>query len=466
MADMTLPREAEVKANWWILVSIGIGTFMTALDGSVVNTILPVIRQYFNSDVATVEWAVVVYLLVVSCLLLTFGRVGDLYGYKIVYLGGFGLFVFSSALCGLAPTPVLLVLFRMLQAMGGAMLLANSPAILTRNFPARQRGQVLGMQATMTYLGLTAGPSLGGWLAHAFSWRTVFYINVPIGVLAVLLSLRNIPADRKSDSSERFDLGGALLFMAGLVALLLGLNQGHAWGWWSPAIVGLLFAAVVLLAAFIFYEGRVQSPMLDLSLFSKRLFSASAGTALLNYVAMYCILFLLPFYLIQGRGLNSAQAGLLLTAQPLVMAVAAPLSGTLSDRIGSRLPATLGMLLLSAGILILSSLGPASPFWMVSLGLAVAGLGTGIFVSPNNSALLGSAPRHRQGIASGMLATARNVGMVLGIGMAGAIFTTLTSSAAPDALFGAVHTGLLVAAGVALLSALVASVRGNGEKKE
>jgi EmrB/QacA subfamily drug resistance transporter len=345
------------------------------------------------------------------------------------------------------------------------MLLANAPAILTKNFPAAQRGQVLGMQATMTYLGLTVGPSLGGWLTNQFNWRVVFYINVPVGLLALWLSLRFIPRDPAVEHTERFDLIGAITFVAGLVALLMGLNQGYDWGWTSRPILALLVAAVLLLSLFLFIEQRVANPMLDLSLFSRRIFSAATASAVLNYICLYSVLFLLPFYLIQGRNLDPAQAGLILTAQPLVMAIAAPVSGTLSDRIGSRLLGTLGMIVLAFGLFLLSRLGPQTPFSVVAGALAVVGLGTGMFVSPNSSALMGSAPRQRQGIAAGILATARNVGMVLGVGLAGAIYTTVLShgriTSSATVLFTAVDMGFLMAAGVAALAALTSAIRGN-----
>lgn len=451
------------RSGAWVLIAVGLGTFMSALDGSVVNAILPVMRDVLRTDVATIEWVVTVYLLTVSGLLLGFGRLGDVRGHKDVYVLGFGGFVLSSALCGLAPGVHALIAFRALQAVGAAMLFANSPAILTKSFPPERRGRVLGLQAMMTYLGLTIGPSLGGWLTQHFGWRAVFYINVPVGLLAVGLSLRFVPRDVPAAGGEPFDWTGAVLFLSGLVALLLGLNQGHAWGWSSPGILVLLAAAAVLLGVFLRVERRGRAPMLDLSLFRHPTFSAATTSALLNYICLYSLLFLLPFYLLQGRGMNPAQAGLLLTAQPAVMMVVAPVSGSLSDRIGSRWPAMVGMAVLAGGLLLLSRLGPATPLAHVALGLAVCGLGTGIFIAPNNSALMGAAPRHRQGIASGVLATARNVGMVLGVGLAGAIFTTmLEGQAEPDsagALAHAVGRGLAVASALAVLGVLSAAVR-------
>ncbi len=461
----TRPVEtARLEARWWILLAVGVGSFMTALDGSVVNIILPVVSRTFNSDVASVEWVVTVYLLVVSSLLLSFGRLGDMRGHKLVYVSGFLVFVVSSALCGLASSIGFLIIARALQALGGAMLLANSPAILTKNFPPQQRGQVLGLQATMTYLGLTVGPSLGGWLTSEYGWRAVFYINLPVGLLALLLSLYFIPLDPGAERAERFDLAGAITFMAGLVALLLGLNQGHAWGWSSPAILGLLAAAVVLLVVFVLIEQRVSSPMLDLTLFRVPLFSASTASAVFNYICLFTGLFLLPFYLIQARGLSPAQAGLILTAQPVIMAIMAPLSGTLSDRMGARLLSTLGMGVMALGLFLLAQVEAGSPLSYVALSLATVGFGTGVFISPNTSALLGAAPLHRRGIASGIMATARNMGMVLGVGLAGAVFTTVQAQAqaagSATATYEGIRAGFLVAVGVALVGVLTSAIRG------
>lgn len=448
-----------VDRKWLILVAVGVGSFMAALDSSVVNTILPVIREAFHSEVATIEWVVTVYLLVLSGLMLTFGRLGDLRGHKSVYIWGFLVFVGSSVLCGAANSPAALIAFRGAQGIGGAILAANASAIVSRNIPPQERGRAFGLVSMLTYLGLTVGPSLGGWLAHAFSWRAIFYINVPVGALALILGWVFIPKDAVYAGGKRFDLLGAFLFLSGLTALLMGMNRGVDWGWSSPAVVAILAGALALLAAFALVERRVAEPMLNLELFSAPLFTMSTLSAVLNYICVYSITFLMPFYLIQGLGQNSAQAGLVLTVQPIVMAIAAPLSGILSDRIGSRIPGMLGMAILSGGLLLLSRLGPASPLWQVGLGLAICGLGTGAFISPNTSALMGAAPRAFQGIASGVQATARNLGMVLGIGLAGAIFTAQLAQNTPLALFNGTHYGFLAAALVAALGILTSAAK-------
>lgn len=459
---MTTPHLSETKKidrKWLVLIAIGTGSFMAALDGSVVNTILPVLRDTFNSNVATIEWVVTVYLLVLSGLLLSFGRLGDLRGHRSIYVWGFGIFVASSALCGLAWSATMLIAFRGLQAIGGAMLASNSPAIVTGNFPGEQRGRAFGLVSTMTYLGLTVGPSLGGWLTHAFGWRTVFYINVPVGLLALVLSLLFIPKDSPSENGKRFDLPGAAVFLGALTLLLLGLNKGADWGWTSASVLGLLGGAMLFMAAFILIERRSSDPLLDLSLFRVPLFSASTTGAILNYICVFSITFLMPFYLIQGRGLNPAQAGLLLTVQPILMAITAPVSGIFSDKIGSRLPGMLGMGVLAGGLLLLSRLGPGTEFWLVALGLAIAGAGTGTFITPNTSALMGAAPRSRQGIASGVLAAARNFGMVLGIGLAAAIFTTHLAQNTTEAFYTGIDQGFLAAAGVAVLGAIISATK-------
>ena len=457
------PPETAGPANRWaVLLAVGVGAYMSALDNSIVNAILPILTRDFGTDVATIEWVVTTYLLVQSGLLLSFGRLGDMRGHKRIYAAGFGFFVLASALCGLAPSPAFLVGARALQAIGASMLIANAPAILTHAFPPRQRGRVLGWQSTAVYLGVATGPPLGGWLATLIHWRAVFYVNVPIGLLALLLCLRDVPDDAPAGRRERFDLIGAGVYVLGLIALLLALNQGHAWGWSSPPVLACLALGLGLLVLFGRIELRAPAPMLDLGLFRRRAFSAPVLSAVLNYMSVSSTFFLVPFYLIQGRGLSPGQAGLILTAQPIVMAATASFSGALSDRVGSRLPATLGMAVLSFGLFLVSRLGTATPFAYVAGALAIVGLGIGLFTSPNNSAVMGAVPAQRRGVASGVLATARTLGNVLGIGMAGAIFSTVaaTSGAAdPPTVVAAVSTGLLAASATALLGAITSATR-------
>ncbi len=446
-------------------MAVGFGSLMSALDTSAVNATLPVVRAAFDSPVATVQWVVIIYLLVVSGLLLTFGRLGDLRGHRTFYLAGFSVFVAGSFSSAMAPAVAWLVASRGVQALGAAMLYATTPAILTRSFSQTRRGQALGVQAAMTYTGLTLGPSLGGWMASTLGWRSVYLMNVPVGLVGIVLAMRFLPHDPPLARGERFDIPGAALFAAGLVALLLGLNRGSTWGWGSPAVLGLIALGALLLGSFWLFERRTAMPMLDTSLFSDRGFAAASVSAVLSYMSTSGIGFVLPFYLMQGRGLESTTAGLILIAQPILMAVTAPLSGSLSDRIGPRWPATLGVFTIALGAALLALMGLSVPIGGVMLSLALMGLGSGLFTSPNGSALMGSAPRTRQGIASGVLALSRNVGMTLGVGLTGAVFTTgLARQPGSEALtvLAAVCSALWVGAGVAALGGVVSALRGNG----
>ena len=447
----------------WVLIAVALGSSMSGLDSSISNTVLPVIATALHAEVATAQWVVAIYILVQSCCLLPFGRLGDLGGYRRVYLTGFGVFVVASASCAFAPSVEILIAARAIQAVGAGMLAANSPAILINAFPEQQRGRALGFQATAVYIGLAVGPSLGGWLTAAFGWPAVFLVNVPVGICALLLGLRVIPHDRvRTEQRESFDLVGTLVFSSALVMLIFGLNQVHAWGWTSPLFVGCLVCVVLAIGLLVVVEQRSKAPLLDLGLFRTRAFSASVISATLNYMSTFTMTFLLPFYLIEARGLSVGAAGLVLTAQPLVMAMTAPASGALSDRIGARWPATIGMLLTAVGLGLLSRFGLDAPLTAILATLGLIGVGVGLFTSPNTSAALGSVPRPQRGVASGVLATARNLGMLLGIGVGGAIFTTLlaqsSGSPTPEQLAYATSVGLVSAAVIAGVGAVTSAL--------
>ena len=463
---MTVERRTALNASRLTRIatvgSLAVGAYMSALDNSIVNAVLPVIAQAFNTDLAAVEWVVTTYLLVQGALLLTFGRLGDLWGYKRVYMFGLTAFITSSLLCGMAPSTPFLVAARALQAVGASMVVSNLAPILTRLFPPEQRGRALGMQATTVYLGLATGAPLGGWLTGALGWRSVFYVNIPFGLLALILAWRVLKADPPENRRETFDFLGAAIYAAGLIALLLGLNQGHAWGWTSPLTLGCLVLGLAILAAWVAVELRMANPMLDLRLFAQRTFSTPVISSMLNYGATVATTFLLPFALIQGRQLSPAQTGLVLMCQPIVMAITASFSGALSDKIGSRIPATVGMATLSLGLFLLSRLVPSDlPVPASAATLVVTGLGIGLFTSPNNSAVMGAVPQRRRGVASGVLSTARTLGNLLGIGLVGAVFTTALAATdgGPEAIVGAASLGLLVASVIALIGAITSVTR-------
>jgi len=462
MASETAQMESEPRGkstrNLMVMIAVCVGSLLGAIDNTVVNIALPTIRRDFGTDVATAEWVVVIFMLMISGFLLTFGRIGDMRGQKSVYVWGFALFIVSSALCGLAPSIGMLILFRAVQGLGASMIYVSTPPILTATFPPSQRGKVLGLQVLAVYVGYMIGPMLGGWVTDALSWRAIFYINVPIGVAALVLSVKYIPRVVPVNQSEPFDFPGAVLFLATFSVLLIAMNRGHAYGWTSPKIVGMLAAAVLMLAIFVLIESRLKSPLLDLSLFRSPTFSLSATSSICNYFAMFSTVFLMPFYLIQGRGFSSGSAGLLFTVQPLLTMVFSPVAGAISDRIGTRWPAAIGMAVLATAMFLLSGLGPTSSLVYIEIAIGMAGIGIGIFVAPNNSSMMGAAPRNRQGIAGGVLATARSVGMVLGVGISGAIFTTLTRSHTQAAFFSGFQISFLVASALSCVGCITSAV--------
>ena len=343
---------------------------MAALDSSIAHTLLPEISRSLGASVATIEWVLTVYLLVLSGTLLAFGRLGDLRGHKDVYVTGFAGFVVASALCGAAPSAGWLIGFRVVQALAGAMLYASAPAIITGSFPPSQKGRALGLQIACTYVGYSAGPPLGGFLAMYLGWRMIFFINVPVGLVGLFLSHRLIARDRPAGNAPRFDFAGATLYFLGVFALLLAFNQGYRWGWRSTPTLLLFFGALAVLAWFVAVEHGRSQPMLDLSLFHSPVFAGSVFSNLMNYAANSSIFFLLPFYLIGARGLDPARTGLVLLAMPVVIMLGVPLTGTLSDRIGSRLPTTVGLGLIVVGTLLLARATMRAPLWQVSVALA------------------------------------------------------------------------------------------------
>jgi EmrB/QacA subfamily drug resistance transporter len=462
VTKQTLSRRGGRLGQYSAFAGLAVGAFLGPLDGSMVNSMLPILTRELEVDISTTEWLLTIYMLIQTGLMLSFGRLGDLWGHKLIYVGGLVVFMVGSLLCSLAPTPALLVAARAVTALGSAALWANSAAILTHSFPSAQRGRALGMQSMMVQLGGSFGPPLGGLIASTLGWRAIFWITIPVTLLALILSVRFIQRDEPAGRGERFDLAGAALYLLGLMSVLVALNQGHTWGWGSIRVLGCLALGLALLAGFVALEPRLASPMLDLRLFRERAFAVPVLTMVLNFVSTSSIVFLMPLYLLLGRGLGPAEAGLILIAQPLVMASITVLSGTLSDRIGSRLPSTVGLLILALGLFLLSRLDNATPLPLVVATLAMIGLGVGLFNTPNSSDVMGAAPSSRRGVAAAILSTARTLGNTLGLGLAGAIFTTVMAGhelTDPASVIQAVSVGFATASALAFVAAVASASR-------
>jgi EmrB/QacA subfamily drug resistance transporter len=415
---------ADDSRRWAALGAVSLGTFMATLDSSVVNLALPALAEDLDAGFAQVEWVVFSFLLVLVALLLNVGRIGDLFGRRRIYVAGLLVFGASSAACAAATGVGFLVGARAVQAVGSAMMASLGPAMLVAVFPPERRGQVLGLVGLAVSAGLASGPAVGGLLIGALSWRWIFLPNVPLSFLAAAVALRCLP-QQSGEKREPLDLVGSALLAGGLTALLLALSFGPKWGFPDLRTLGFLAAVLGAGAAFVAHERRTMAPVLDLALFGRRDISAPAAAGLLVFVAVGAIQLVLPFHLVGALGLDLIHAGAILTAFPAAMAVVAPISGWAADRLGAnRGIAVAGAALVAAGALGLGfGAARAGPGW-VAVAMAGLGLGVGIFQSPNNSALLGAVPRERLGTASGLLATMRSLGMLVGNAVGGAAFLT------------------------------------------
>ncbi len=427
-------EEKAAPNKWVVFITLAIGIFMATLDSSIVNISLPTIAHFFGVPLSgAIEWVVIAYLVVIAAVLLTIGRLADMVGRKPLWLIGLAIFTTGSAICGASLSLGMLIAARALQGLGGALIMAVSPAMLTSAFPASERGRALGMNAVVVALGVSVGPTLGGIITENFTWRWIFYVNVPLGIIGIVASWR-ILVEQVKRGRGRFDPAGAILLAVGLATLTLGLSFGQEWGWLSPLLISTLAISIVALVALVLVEQRAADPVIDFSLLRNRVFLSANASLVLSFLALFAVSFMLPFYLEELRGFSTLQAGLLLTPLPLTIAVIAPFSGALADRIGTRWLAACGLLIACIGLLFVSQLNAQSSVFDIIWRLVFTGVGQAIFQSPNNSALMGAAPRGQQGIASGFLATGRVVGQSISVALAGAIFTSLGGALAGNLL--------------------------------
>jgi len=411
----------DYSQKWYVLSAVGMGVFLATIDGSIVNISLPTLVTSFQTDFALVQWVVLAYLLTVTTLMLGVGRLADIYGKKPIYTAGFIVFTAGSVLCGLSPTIFTLIGFRVVQAVGASMVMALGMAIVTEAFPPSERGRALGISGTIVSVGIAVGPTLGGLIVQNLSWHWIFFVNLPIGIIGTWMVIRYVPAF-KPLGGQRFDYWGALTLCVSLLSLLVALTLGQRNGFGDRTVLLLAGAWIVFLAAFIFIELRVEQPMIDLRLFRSSLFSVSLATGFMIFICLAGTLILMPFYAENVLGYDPQQTGLLMATVPVALGIIAPVSGVLSDRFGSHSITVAGLAVLAAGFLAISSLDAETTTLGYILRFLPIGLGMGIFQSPNNSAIMGAAPRDRLGIASGMLAVTRTLGQTTGIAVLGALW--------------------------------------------
>jgi EmrB/QacA subfamily drug resistance transporter len=469
-----LARLAGLPNYRWLVVStVCVGAFLGQLDASIATLVLPTLEEVFRAETAAVEWVAIAYLLTLAALVVTFGRLADMTGRKLLYNAGFLVFILGSALCGLAPSLGVLIGFRVLQAVGAAMLQANSVAIITAAVPRSELGRAIGVQGAAQAVGLSIGPSVGGFLIGTLGWEWVFFIAVPFGLVGTAMAWFILPQTEHSPGSKResFDWWGALTFSLAVALALLALTFGNSWGWTSPLLLACLAATLLLAVLFAIIERRSPFPLVDFGLFRSRVFSAGIVSGLLSYSVLFGALFLVPFFLQRVAGYSAEKTGLLLTVIPLSIGVLAPISGILTDRVGSRLPTTLGMALATVALVGLA-MGQRASLLAVLLLLALIGVGLGFFTPPNNSAIMGSAPANRLGVAGGVLNMTRSLGTSLGVAATGAVLALSLSAilhgpvqstleVPPEDLLAAFRGCLLFLACLAVIAGVIAALRGS-----
>lgn len=398
---------------------------MTAFMGSAINIALPVIGKEFNSNAVLLGWLATAYLLTAAVLLVPVGKLSDIYG-RVKFLR-FGIIIFStgSFLCGLSSSDTMLLIFRLIQGTGSAMIFTTSTAILVSVFPANERGKVIGINTTAVYVGLSSGPFLGGMISHYFGWRFIFYITFILGVIIVSLIFVKLKAEWSEGEDEKFDLSGSVIYILSLTLVMLGLT-------FLPAVPGiiLLTLGIIVFYVFIKVEEKKVNPVFDVNVFmSSRTFMFSNLAALLNYSATFALGFLLSIYLQNVKGLSPQYAGFVLVSQPLMMAIFSPLAGKISDRIEPQIVSSFGMGILTIGLIIFIFLGPGFGLVWIIFNLAFLGFGFALFSSPNANAIMSSVDKKYYGVASSTLASMRMVGQMLSMGIVIVIFSIIIGKA-------------------------------------
>lgn len=432
---------------------------MGQLDASIVSLAFPVLRTEFETTLGAVQWVGLSYLLVLVALVPAVGRLADMVGRKLLYTYGFIGFIVGSALCGFAPNLLWLDIFRAFQALGAAMMQANSVAIITHAMPREKLGRGIGVQGAAQALGLSLGPAVGGLLIGLGGWRWIFFVNVPVGLVGTIAGWYLIPRSRDLHKGARFDWAGLALFVPALSALLIALSYGNELGWTSGAVVGALIGAGMLAIAFVARERSTKMPMIDLALFTRATFSAGIASGLLSYLVLFGSLFVAPFFLEADLGLSPAGTGALLTALPIALGLTAPLAGHAADRLGPRLPTVAGMLVAAVALAMLSFAHDGA--LVIGAEFTLLGIGLGLFTPANNAAIMGAAPPHHAGMASGVLNMTRGLGTSLGLSLTGAVFALVAGSRADPALVAeGFSASTLFLAAMAIVAAILAALRG------
>jgi EmrB/QacA subfamily drug resistance transporter len=473
------PRRFGVAAGhenykWWALSCTSLGMLLAATNSGTLIIALPDLERSLHASLLALVWVILAYLIAATVLVLTAGRLSDLFGRKRAYVGGFVVFALASLGAGFSSDATVLILWRVLQGIGSAFLFANAAALVTDAFPKEELGLAMGANTMVAAIGLVLGPVLGGALV-AISWHWVFWFNVPFALAGAAWGALVLRELAKPDSIRGYDVLGTSTFVVGLTGLVLGVSKGGLSGWNDPVVIVGIAAAAVLLPLWVLIERRSRAPMLDLRIFRNRLFAAASAAAFINGLARFALMFLFVFYYQGAQGNTPITAGIKLIPLALGMLIASPLAGIYADRHGSRALASIGMLVSACGLAAMTTLQVNSAYWESALWLAMVGVGSGMFNSPNTAAMMGVVPADRRGIAAGARTLLQNTGAVLSIAFVMAIVTSAIPKATLFAIFSGVskglspeklapfianmHTALWVLAGVSFIGMFVCLLR-------
>ena len=454
---------AEENRKWLTLAAVAFGLFMIMLDNTVVNVALPTMEKDLHVKLSQLEWVVTAYALTFAALLITGGKLADLYGRRRIFVLGLVVFTLSSLACGLAPSAGFLIGARAVQGAGAALMNPATLSIITATFPPKERGQAIGIWAGVSALALAIGPLAGGLITENLSWNWIFFVNVPVGALGIVVSRLVIRESRDTSHEQSIDLPGLLTSVGFLFTLSYALIEGNGRGWSSGEILGLFAAAAVLLVAFVLLEHRQRLPMLDLSLFRIGSFAGANLVAMLVSLAMFGVFFFVSIYIQNILGYSATQAGAMFLPMTILIILIAPIAGRVSDQVGSRWLMGGGMALVGISLLLYQRVGLHSDFWTLLPAMILGGVGMASTMSPMTAAAMGSVPVDKAGVGSGVLNSFRQVGGSLGIALIGAIVASYIHSP-PQSPAGAqdyvngLHAGLAVSAAISFAAAIVAVV--------
>ncbi len=439
--------------KWWALSCTSLGMLLATINSGTLIIALPDLERALHTDLLSLVWVILAYMIASTVLVLTAGRLSDLFGRKRAYVLGFLVFSAASLGAGFSSSGTVLILWRILQGIGGALIFANAAALVTDAFPKEQLGVAMGTNTMIAAVGLVLGPVLGGALVQ-IAWPWVFWFNVPLGLAGALWAGAVLRELARPDSVRGLDLGGTVVFVVGLTGLVYGVSRGGLSGWTDPLVLGGIGLGLVLLPLFVLIEHRGRAPMLDLAIFRNRLFSAATGAAFINGLSRFALMFVFVFYFQGVKGDDPIVAGVKLAPLAVGMLVSSPLAGIWADRHGSRTLAALGMVVSALGLAAMTTLDAGSSYALSTVWLFVVGIGSGMFNSPNTAAMMGTVPAHRRGIAAGARTMLQNTGAVLSIAF---VLAIMTSAVPKDVLFK-IFSGLASGISDAQLSPFLANM--------